>query len=95
MKILDEGQVGQFLIVSRGSPYEALYHLAITTGMQGTPMTVTLDSTGYTTGTFTGVISVTATTTDVLGAPQAVTVTLRVLPEVYRVRLPVVLRSGP
>nr|NIV29865.1 hypothetical protein [Anaerolineae bacterium] len=60
-----------------------------------TPMTVTLDSTGYATGTFTGVISVTATTSDVLGVPQAVTVTLRVLSEVYRVRLPIVLRSGP
>jgi hypothetical protein len=69
--------------------------LAITTGVQGTPMTVTLDSTGYTTGTFTGVISVTATTTDVVDVPQAVTVTLRVLPQVYRVRLPAVLRSGP
>jgi hypothetical protein len=69
--------------------------LAITTGVQGTPMTVTLDSTGYATGTFTGVISVTATTTDVLDASQAVTVTLRILSEVYRVRLPVVLRSGP
>jgi hypothetical protein len=69
--------------------------LAITTGVQGTPMTVTLDSTGYATGTFTGVILVTAATSDVLDAPQAVTVTLRVLSEVYRVRLPVVLRSGP
>lgn len=34
MKILDEAQVGRFLIASQGSPYEALYHLAITTGMR-------------------------------------------------------------
>jgi hypothetical protein len=66
--------------------------LAITTGLQGTPLTVTLDSTGYTTGTFMGIISVTATTTDVLGAPQAVTVTLRVVPEIYRAYLPATLR---
>jgi hypothetical protein len=69
--------------------------LAITTAVQGTPMTVTLDSTGYATGTFVGVISVTATTSDVLDAPQTVTVTLRVLSEVYRVHLPLVLRSRP
>lgn len=69
--------------------------LAITIGLQGMPLTVTVDSTGYTTGTFTGSITVTATTTDVLDAPQAVPVTLRVVPEVYRVYLPVALRSVP
>jgi len=69
--------------------------LAITTGLQGAPLTVTVDSTGYTTGTFTGIISVTATTTDVLDAPQAVVVMLRVLPKVYRVYLPTALRSTP
>jgi len=69
--------------------------LAITTGFHGTPLTVTVDSTGYTTGTFTGSITVTATTTDVLDAPQAVPVTLRVLPELNRVYLPVALRAVP
>jgi ABC-type arginine/histidine transport system permease subunit len=68
--------------------------LAITTGLQGTPLTVTLNSTGYTTGTFTGVITVTATTTDVLDSPRAVPVTLRVVPEVHRVYLPVALRAA-
>jgi hypothetical protein len=68
--------------------------LAITTGLQGTPLTVTLNSTGYTTGTFTGVITVTGTTTDVLDSPQALPVTLRVVPEVHRVYLPVALRSA-
>jgi hypothetical protein len=66
--------------------------LAVTTGLQGAPLAVTVDSTGYTTGTFTGSISVTGTTTDVLDAPQAVPVTLVVVPEVYHVYLPVVLR---
>ena len=69
--------------------------LAITTGLQGMPLTVTVDSTGYTTGTFTAIISVTATTTDVLDAPQTVPVTLRVVPEVYRAYLPVALRCEP
>jgi len=69
--------------------------LAITTGIQGTPLTVTVDSTGYTLGTFAGSISVTATTTDVLDTPQIVPVTLHVVPEVYRVYLPVMLRSAP
>jgi len=67
--------------------------LAVTTGVQGAPLTVTLDSTGYSTGTFTAVVSVTAATTDVLGAPRAVPVTLRVVPELHRVYLPVALRS--
>ena len=69
--------------------------LVITTGLQGTVLTVTVDSTGYPTGTFTGSITVTATTTGVLDAPQAVPVTLLVVPEVYRVYLPVALRSAP
>ena len=69
--------------------------LAVTTGLQGTPLTVTVDSTGYVTGTFMGAIAVTGVTTDVLDAPQVVTVTLRVVPELYRVYLPVAIRSMP
>jgi len=69
--------------------------LAITTGVQGTPVTVTLDSAGYSTGTFTAVISVTGATTGVLDAPQAVPVTLLVVPEVFHLYLPVTLRSSP
>ena len=67
--------------------------LAITTGLQGTPLAVTVDSTGYATGTFVAVISVTATTTGVSDAPQAVPVTLHVVPEIRRVYLPISLRS--
>ena len=69
--------------------------LPITTGLQGVPLTVMVETTGYVTGTFTGGITVTATTTDVLDAPQAVPVTLLVVPEVYRVYLPLVPRSAP
>jgi hypothetical protein len=69
--------------------------LAITTGLQGTPLTVTVDSTGYTTGTFTGLITVTATTTDVLDVPQTVPVILRVLPELPHVYLPFILSGAP
>lgn len=34
MKVLDEAQVARFLNAARGSPNEALYHLAIITGMR-------------------------------------------------------------
>lgn len=34
MKFLDESQVNTFLVAAHGSPYEALYYLAITTGMR-------------------------------------------------------------
>lgn len=34
MKVLDEAQVNQFLMAARESPYQALYHLAIVTGMR-------------------------------------------------------------
>lgn len=69
--------------------------LAITSGFQTTPLTVTVDTTGYVTGTFTGSITVTATTTDVLDSPQVVPVTLLVVPEVSRAYLPAVFRSAP
>jgi hypothetical protein len=67
--------------------------LVPTTGLQGEPLTVMVDSTSYPTGTFTGAITVTATTTDVLDTPQTAPVTLLVVPEVYRIYLPVTLRS--
>jgi integrase len=34
MKVLDESQVVQFLVAANGSSYEALYYLAINTGMR-------------------------------------------------------------
>ena len=66
--------------------------LAITTGLQGTPLTITLDSTGYATGTFTGLISITAVPTTVLDSPWLVPVMLRVVPEIHHVYLPLTLR---
>ncbi len=69
--------------------------LAVTTGLQGTPLTVTIDSTGYLTGSFSGSITVTATTSDVLNSPQTVPVRLLVVPRIYRVYLPAVHRAAP
>lgn len=34
MKVLDEAQVNRFLMTAQGSPFKALYHLAIVTGMR-------------------------------------------------------------
>jgi hypothetical protein len=67
--------------------------LAITTALQGTPLTITLDSTGYATGTFIGLVSITAVPTSVLDSPQLVSVTLHVVPAIRRVYLPLTLRS--
>jgi hypothetical protein len=69
--------------------------LAITIGRQGMPLTITMDSTGYSTGTFIGLVSVTATMTNVIDSPQIVPVILRVVPKIYRVYLPLTLRSPP
>ncbi len=69
--------------------------LAITTGLQGDPLKVTVDTTGYVTGTFTGSITVTTTTTNALNSPRSVPVTLLVVPEVYRAYLPAAFRSSP
>jgi len=66
--------------------------LAVTTGIQGMPLTITVDSTGYSRGTFVGLISVQATVTGVLDSPQMVPVTLRVVSWLQRVYLPVTLR---
>jgi hypothetical protein len=64
--------------------------LVITTGRQGAPLTVTLDSTGYSTGVFIGLISVGAIPPDTLDAPPIVPVILRVAPEIHRVYLPLI-----
>jgi hypothetical protein len=67
--------------------------LVITTARQGTPLTITLDSTGYTTGTFIGLVSITAVPTSVLDSPQFVSVTLHIVPAMHRAYLPLTLRS--
>ncbi|MCX7682338.1 MAG: hypothetical protein N2508_10340 [Anaerolineae bacterium] len=69
--------------------------LALTTGLQGTPLTVTLDTTGYAPGTFIGLISVEAIPTHTLDSPQIVPVILRVAEQLHRLYLPLILRSFP
>ena len=69
--------------------------LVFTAGLEGRPLTVTVDSTGYLAGRFTGMVTVTATTADVLDVPQGLPVTLVVAQEVDRVLLPIVVRSKP
>jgi hypothetical protein len=66
--------------------------LAISSGLQGAPLTVTVDSTGYATGTFTGNIDVMGLASGTLDSPFAVPVTLLIVPEVYHVYLPLALR---
>ena len=76
---------------------EVVPSLAVTTGLQGMPLTVTVDSSGYTATytPFTGSITVTSESSGVLDSPVVVSVTLYVLGEPRRVFLPVALRSPP
>ena len=68
--------------------------LVTTTGLQGEPLIVSVDTTGYSSGTFIGSISVAADPTDTLDAPQTLPVILQVVPQIQRVHLPVVLRGA-
>ncbi len=67
--------------------------LVTTTGLQGEPLIVSVDTTGYSSGTFISLVAVTADPTDTLNAPQTLPVILRVVPQVWRIHLPVVLRE--
>ena len=69
--------------------------LPITTGFQGTSLIVTVDSTGYANGTYTGSITVAAEPPDTLGAPKIIQVTLIVVPDLRRAYLPLALYSAP
>jgi hypothetical protein len=69
--------------------------LPITTGLQETPLVVTVDSTGYAVGVYTGTITITATPPDTLGVPRFIPVTLAVAPEICRVHLPLTFHSAP
>jgi len=69
--------------------------LVVTTGLQGQPLPVAIDTTGYSTGTFAGAITVTSTAADVLNAPQRVPVFLHIAPKRYRIFLPITLRAQP
>lgn len=67
--------------------------LLVTGGEQGEPLWVAVDTTGLVTGTYRGTITVTAVASGVLDSPQRVTLELHVVPEVWRVLLPLTLRS--
>ena len=66
--------------------------LPVTRGVQGESLWVVVDPSGWTTGTYTGGITVAAVPTTTLNAPQRVELTLLVVPEVQRLYLPLVLR---
>lgn len=65
-----------------------------TSGEPSTPMTVCVDTAGYALGTYTGTITITASSTEVVQSPWIVPVSLWVVPEVYAVHLPLVLRGN-
>ncbi len=73
--------------------------LAVTTGCQGQPLTMTVDTTGYSAGTFIGAITVTSALSmesapsDVLNAPQRVPIVLHIASERRRIFLPLILRN--
>ncbi|HQE92576.1 MAG TPA: DUF5107 domain-containing protein [Anaerolineae bacterium] len=67
--------------------------LPVPSGVQGEPLWIVVDTTGYVTGTYTRAITVTASPSVTLDSPQSLTVTLRIVPELARVYLPGVLRN--
>jgi hypothetical protein len=69
--------------------------LPVSTGQQGDPMPIVVDTTGYALGTFDGLITVSASPPETLDSPQTVSVTLMVVPEIHRIHLPLVLRATP
>lgn len=69
------------------------FTLPVTSGVEGESLRIVVDTTGYATGVYTGVITVTAQPPDTLDSPQRIDVALRVVPELLRVYLPAVLRA--
>jgi len=69
------------------------FTVAPTTGVPGEGFTVTVDSTGYPLGVYTGVLTVTASEPEVPESPVAVPVTLHVVPQVHRLYLPMAIRG--
>jgi hypothetical protein len=68
--------------------------LVVTGGLPGEPLTVTVDSTGYPTGTFAGLVTVAASGDDVLDPLQAVPVRL-VVAELRSAYLPLMIETEP
>jgi len=67
--------------------------LPATSGVEGEQLWISVDTTGYATGVYTGAITVTAHPPDTLDSPQRLNVELRVVAELMRVYLPAVLRN--
>jgi hypothetical protein len=68
-------------------------NVPVTSGVEGERLWISVDTTGYATGVYTGAITVTAQPPDTLDSPQRIDVELRVVPELIRVYLPAVLRN--
>jgi len=67
--------------------------LPITAGVEEEPLWVQVDTAGMLTGTHFGAVTVTATATDVLGSPARLSLEVRVLPQVWRTFVPLMLRN--
>jgi len=65
--------------------------LSANSGLAGEPLTVTVDSSGYLTGTYTATVVITSTPA-VAGSPAVIPLRLIVVPEIYDVALPAILR---
>jgi len=69
--------------------------LSVASGLQDEPLTVTVDTSGYVTGVYAGALIVSATAPGVADSPVEIAVTLRVIPDVARTFVPIVLRASP
>lgn len=65
--------------------------LSAGSGVAGEPLTVTVDSSGYVTGTYTATLVI-SSTPEADGSPAVIPLTLIVAPEIYDVALPAILR---
>ena len=75
-------------------PAEAIIPvLPVTAGVEGGRLWAAVDTAGLVTGTYFGAITVTATASDVLDSPQRVVLGVHIVPEVWRIFLPVTLRD--
>lgn len=68
-------------------------NLPVTAGAQGERLWIGVDTAGYATGVYTGVVTVTASPPDTLDSPQRLNVELHVVSQLMRVYLPAVLRT--
>ena len=65
--------------------------LSASSGQGGDPLTVTVDSSGYVTGTYTATLVITSTPA-IYGSPAVIPMRLIVAPEIYDVALPAILK---